>query len=473
MPPPRPAVPPRERLRRSGAEAPASESTHGELPAELATALYRLAPTVQLAEGETLAVSPERRPVSFLVSGGTVEVGGVVAGSWAKLATLEKGGCLRISAPASAQDLELGVRSSGRATLLELGTAVLGEVSAETRAAVALRAAATASACTDALLARFRRVHVATGEVTQALAAVRDRRRAAVAQTSIAEALAKLPKLPVQATQLMQQLLAPGARTNEIADLIRKDPPLASLVLKTVNSPYFGLRTKVADCYRALLLLGVNQIYQMVLDAGVRSALPATPEVEAVQTHSYVVSLLAHDLAAAVGVAPQVAATVGLLHDLGKVVAPHLGESCPSLVPFVDLLDEPRLGAELLRRWGVPEEVAAVIDRQQEPELASPQNLAEPHRRELVVLHVAHACAERIAGPLPGMSPAPWLDAHLEFLGRPERTAEELLDGWLRPALLKQAPALPRAVRHLLGLADPEGEDRHADGHPPGPPTDD
>jgi putative nucleotidyltransferase with HDIG domain len=442
---------------------------HGELPAELATALYRLAPTVQLGAGETLAVSPERRPVSFLVSGGTVEVGGVVAGSWAKLATLEKGGCLRISAPPAAPEVELGVRSSGRATLLELGAAVLAEVPAETRAAVALRAAATASACTDALLARFRRVQTATGEVTQALAAVRERRRAAVEQAAIAEALAALPKLPVQATQLMQQLLAPGARTNEIADLIRKDPPLASLVLKTVNSPYFGLRTKVADCYRALLLLGVNQIYQLVLDAGVRSALPATPEVEAVQTHSYVVSLLAHDLAAAVGVAPQVAATVGLLHDLGKVVAPHLGKTCPSLAPFVDLLDEPRLGAELLRRWGVPEEVAAAIDRQQEPELTPPEEIAAPLRRELVVLHVAHACAERISGPVSGMSPAPWLDKHLEFLGRPERSAEEILDGWLRPALLKQAPSLPRAVRDLLGVADPDEDERpvaHGAGEP-------
>jgi putative nucleotidyltransferase with HDIG domain len=458
--PARPAVPPRDRPRRiPTAEGPASESVQGELPAELATALYRIAPTVQLAEGETLAVSPDRRPVSFLVSGGTVEVGGVVAGSWAKLATLEKGGCLRISAPAGAQDVELGVRSAGRATLLEIGSAVLHEVPAETRAAVALRAAATATACTDALLARFRRVQAATGEVTQALAAMRLRRRAAVDQAQVGEALAALPKLPVQATQLMQQLLAPGARTNEIADLIRKDPPLASLVLKTVNSPYFGLRTKVADCYRALLLLGVNQIYQMVLDAGVRSALPATPDIEEVQTHSYVVSLLAHDLAAAVGVAPQVAATVGLLHDLGKVVAPHLATSHPPLRPFVDLLDEPRLGAELLRRWGVPEEVAAVIDRQQEPELTPPEELAEPHRRELVVLHVAHACAERISGPKPGMSPAPWLERHLELLGRPERSAEELLDGWLRPALLKQAPSLPRAVRELLGVADPHGDE--------------
>lgn len=453
-------MPARERPRRAApSDLPAVDSVHGELPAELATTLYRLAPTVQLGEGETLAVSADRRPVSFLVSGGTVEVGGVVAGSWAKLATLEKGGCLRLTAPTDGAEVELGLRSSGRATLLEIGTAVLHEVPAETRAAVALRAAATASACTDAILARFRRVQAATGEVTQALAAVRQRRRAAVEQEVILEALAKLPKLPVQATQLMQQLLAPGARTNEIADLIRKDPPLASLVLKTVNSPYFGLRTKVADCYRALLLLGVNQIYQMVLDAGVRSALPATPEIEAVQTHSYVVSLLAHDLAAAVGVAPQVAATTGLLHDLGKVVAPHLATSDATLRPFVDLLDEPRLGAELLRRWGVPEEVSAVIDRQQEPELSPPEAIAEPHRRELVVLHVAHACAERIAGATPGMSPAPWLDKHLELLGRSERSAEELLDGWLRPALLKQAPSLPRAVRALLGVGDRDADE--------------
>jgi HD-like signal output (HDOD) protein len=459
--PPRPqAVPVERRSPPAAAASPAvSEEALAELTAELATPLYRLAPTLQLGEGQALEVSRDRGAVSFLVSGGVVEAGSVVDGRWTALATLDKGSCFRITAAGDPDEVELGIRAVGRSTLLELGGAVLREAPPEARAAVALRSAATASSCTRALLSRLQRAQGATSEVSRALSVLRDRRRAAVERVEIGEALAKMPKLPVHATELMQRLLAPGARTNEIADLIRKDPPLASLVLKTVNSPYFGLRTKVADCYRALLLLGVNQIYQMVLDNGVRTVLPATPQVEAIQTHSYLVSLMAHDLAVAVGVAPQVAATVGLLHDLGKVVAPQLATSCPTVAPFVGLLDEPRLGAELLRKWAVPEEVAAVIDRQQEPELAPPEDVPEPLRRELSVLHVAHACAERICGPGPDTAPAPWLDRHLQSLGRPERSAEEILAGWFRPALLKQARSLPRPVRALLGIADVDGDE--------------
>jgi putative nucleotidyltransferase with HDIG domain len=465
--PARPPAIPSERPRPLAPRPLPSEEALSELTAELATPLYRLAPTLQLGEGQELEVGRDRGTVSFLVSGGSVEVGSVVEGRWTALATLDKGSCFRFGASKDPEEIDVAIRAVGRSTLLELGGAVLQEASPEARAAVALRSAATASSCTRALLVRLQQAQGATSEVSRALASLRERRRAAVERAEIGEALGKMPKLPVHATELMQRLLAPGARTNEIADLIRKDPPLASLVLKTVNSPYFGLRTKVADCYRALLLLGVNQIYQMVLDSGVRSALPATPEVEAIQTHSYVVSLLAHDLAVAAGVAPQVAATVGLLHDLGKVVAPQLASSCPTVAPYVGLLDEARLGAELLRKWGVPEEVAAVIDRQQEPELAPPEDVPEPLRRELSVLHVAHVCAERISGPNPNAAPAPWLDRHLRALGRSERSAEEILAGWLRPALLKQARTLPRAVRALLGIADPgHDQDDDSDGEP-------
>lgn len=469
-----PAVP-RERPRPVPREAaPGSEESLAALPVELATALYRVAPTLQLEEGQALFPGREERPASFLVSGGGVELGGTFEGRWLSLAKLEKGSCIRLPRPQTAEEeieLEIGIRSLVRSTLLDLRGGVLQGVAPETRAAVALRAAATASACTAGLLRRLQSLQAGATQTSQAVAALRAESRAAVQQAAVSEALAALPKLPVQATELMQHLLAPGARTNEIADLIRKDPPLASLVLKIVNSPYFGLRTKVADCYRALLLLGVNQIYQMVLDSGVRTALPATPEVEAVQTHSYLVSLLAHELANAVGVAPQVAATVGLLHDLGKVVAPQLATSRPALAPFVGLLDAAALGAALLRLWKVPEEVAAVIDRQQEPELVPPDELDEPLRRELMVLHVAHACADRISGETaPGSRPAPFLADTLEALGRSERSAEELLAGWLRPALLKQACTLPRPVRALLGIADSAADEDEAGAEPPDAP---
>ena len=49
--------------------------------------------------------------------------------------------------------------------------------------------------------------------------------------------------------------------TIALVELIKNDPPLAGLVLKTVNSPYFSLPTKVSDYYRAFLFLGTNNVY--------------------------------------------------------------------------------------------------------------------------------------------------------------------------------------------------------------------
>ncbi|WOE70045.1 HDOD domain-containing protein [Hydrogenimonas thermophila] len=52
-----------------------------------------------------------------------------------------------------------------------------------------------------------------------------------------------------------------------IADIIKKDPMLQANILKTVNAPYFGLRSKVNSVEQAIAILGLTIIKGIVLTA--------------------------------------------------------------------------------------------------------------------------------------------------------------------------------------------------------------
>ena len=56
--------------------------------------------------------------------------------------------------------------------------------------------------------------------------------------------LDEIPQLPKYATELAIKLLYDDAKVEEVVEGIQQDPSLASLVLKTVNSPTMGCETR-------------------------------------------------------------------------------------------------------------------------------------------------------------------------------------------------------------------------------------
>lgn len=60
-------------------------------------------------------------------------------------------------------------------------------------------------------------------------------------------------------------------KTNKyIAEIIKKDPMLQANILKTVNAPYFGLRSKVNSVEQAIAILGLNIMKGIVVTSIVR-----------------------------------------------------------------------------------------------------------------------------------------------------------------------------------------------------------
>lgn len=70
---------------------------------------------------------------------------------------------------------------------------------------------------------------------------------------------------PPVMVQLVQALVSPFPEFSTIARILAMDPILAAAVLNLVNSPYYGLGTKVSDLRRAATVLGTREILKLAL----------------------------------------------------------------------------------------------------------------------------------------------------------------------------------------------------------------
>jgi len=76
----------------------------------------------------------------------------------------------------------------------------------------------------------------------------------------LARRLERIPRPPRLLDQLLSREFVNSASARALADLIVADPVLAARVLKTVNSPYHGLRQPVGSVEQAVQHLGTTAI---------------------------------------------------------------------------------------------------------------------------------------------------------------------------------------------------------------------
>ena len=78
--------------------------------------------------------------------------------------------------------------------------------------------------------------------------------------------LKKIPKLPVFTIRLASDLMDDKVSAKDVAEMVKNDPSLAANVLKTLNSPYYNLGKDISDINHAIILLGFNELHQLVED---------------------------------------------------------------------------------------------------------------------------------------------------------------------------------------------------------------
>ncbi|HEB95389.1 MAG TPA: HDOD domain-containing protein [Sedimenticola thiotaurini] len=82
-----------------------------------------------------------------------------------------------------------------------------------------------------------------------------------------------VPPQPEILQRLLQIKESPEPDVISAANLVAADVGLASAVLRTINSPYFGMRGRVADIRQAAVLLGTDALFNLVTVYQLRQAL--------------------------------------------------------------------------------------------------------------------------------------------------------------------------------------------------------
>jgi HD-like signal output (HDOD) protein len=85
---------------------------------------------------------------------------------------------------------------------------------------------------------------------------------------SIERALKDLPALPSVVAKVLEETERPEACAIDIERLISSDQAMASKVLRVVNSAYYGMSGRVTSLSQAIVILGLQQIRNLVLSVG-------------------------------------------------------------------------------------------------------------------------------------------------------------------------------------------------------------
>ena len=144
-----------------------------------------------------------------------------------------------------------------------------------------------------------------------------------IALATILEKLGGIPPVPEVARKVLRLAGSEDARLADIARLIASDQGLATQILRTCNSAYYGIPHQVKSVSRAVALLGFKAVRNLVVIHSIprQRAGNATYAESAIWTHSAGGAIVARMLAAEKREGdPEEAMLGGLIHDAGRLV---------------------------------------------------------------------------------------------------------------------------------------------------------
>ena len=154
--------------------------------------------------------------------------------------------------------------------------------------------------------------------------------------------------------QLLELTRRDDAEVGPVVEAIGKSPGLAAAVLRAANSPLYGQTRSVADLQRAVSVLGMQELHDLVASTAMMAAF-ARPDAlsQRLQTSAALSASIAQKLAGKLGGAPSTAYLGGLMCELGALATLALDP------PFAELYwsshgDARRRFADEVARYGRP-----------------------------------------------------------------------------------------------------------------------
>lgn len=222
--------------------------------------------------------------------------------------------------------------------------------------------------------------------------------------------LDSLPTLPRAISKINMLLEDENVNINSIIDLIEEDPPMASKILRVINSAFYGLKT--ASVKKAVLNLGLSNLKNLIVATEVFDFDISSFNKELIWKHSSMVNKIVVEFLKKYSYknAPDYYSTAALLHDIGKIALiklfPNKYDNINKMlevdenIPFdvcernIFNITHEELGAYLLRWWDIPNPIVEVALYHHKPMLSSESN------REIVsIVHIVDYYAWRILYP--------------------------------------------------------------------------
>ncbi len=263
--------------------------------------------------------------------------------------------------------------------------------------------------------------------------------------------LKKIPKLPIFVTTLANNLMDGRISSREIAEQIKKDPSLVGIVLKTINSAHYGFQKKISDINHAIVLFGFNELYQLVIAESLRLTMPNIPSFQKLHSHCVNISHISFALSQETRVGkPVQLSTIGLMHDLGRIVILLLKKQNPKLAMFIDSLDQSQIGGLLLKSWNLPDVIWKSIEFQLFPEFVHPTNIPAEILDNTTILYFSHLCYDIYRNKLEHELHTTFLDEYKQLLNLEKYSVVDIAYRLVLPNLNKKINSLPMSLKQLI-----------------------
>ncbi|NCS66379.1 MAG: HDOD domain-containing protein [Hydrogenophilales bacterium CG03_land_8_20_14_0_80_62_28] len=238
----------------------------------------------------------------------------------------------------------------------------------------------------------------------------------------------QLASLPAVYSQVRSVLDNPDSSVNDLANVVAADAGLTVRLLHVVNSVYFGLMSRVDTVSRAVGVLGMQQVHDIVLATSVSAMFkgmsPASMNMTRFWSDSVLRALIARTGAEMVRAGDLERFFVsGLLADLGHLVMyqvePKLAEQAQrqselEAMPLAEAerallgCDYAQVGAALTAKWNLPPRLCAAIGAQIQPASAP-----EAFQPDAGLLNLARIMVDGMARKLENNAIAPLVADHV------------------------------------------------------------
>jgi putative nucleotidyltransferase with HDIG domain len=183
-----------------------------------------------------------------------------------------------------------------------------------------------------------------------------------------------LPEIPSVVFEINEVIANPMSSAEQIAEVVNRSPSLTALLLKIVNSSFYGFPSRIDKVSHAVTLIGTREISGLALGISILSIFKNIPkeiiDMYSFLKHSLACAILSRVLAAHLNSSQTEQLFVsGLLHDLGRlilyiyfpdesrnIITRSRNESKLLFMEETDYLgcDHAQVGRQLMKQWKLP-----------------------------------------------------------------------------------------------------------------------